>query len=418
VHHDWLYMASTMVDSLSTLWIMGLYSEFDEAKQWIGANLKFDGDAYVSFFEVNIRILGGLISAYDLSGDSVFLKKAVELGDIMFESFNSPDGFPHSKYNFAKRTGKYRRAPVYVTSYGFVYENSEFSVAEFGTLQLEFTALSERTGNPKYQKAVDALIEKLNDAWDSEELFPTDFHPRGTFSKHWSWAGGSDSFYEYLLKGYLQTKSQLKLQMYSASVTAAFDLLLKSDDEGNLFLAEVSKDTVIPKMDHLTCFAPGMLLLGAPHDLLNDSVKVTSIAEKLMKTCYLMYSSSKTGLSSETVWFEDTLTYPAISETFYALRPEVLESLFYFYYFTGDTKYQEWAWEIFNAIETYCKAQYGYAEIRNVNVLFSYKQDTQQSFFLAETLLYLYLVFSDPIPLDLNNWVLNTEAHPLKLVKR
>lgn len=206
--------------------------------------------------------------------------------------------------------------------------------------------------------------------------------------------------------------------MYSASVSAAIDLLLKSDNEGNLYLGEVHDGTVVNKMDHLTCFAPGMLLLGTQYDSINDVGKIKNIAERLMKTCYLMYSRSKTGLSSETVWFEESLSYPSFSDTFYALRPEVLESLFYFYYITGDSMYQEWAWDIFNSIESSCRTTYGYAEIQNANVERAIKQDTQQSFFLSETLLYLYLLFSDPVPLDLSAWVLNTEAHPLKLVKK
>jgi mannosyl-oligosaccharide alpha-1,2-mannosidase len=261
------------------------------------------------------------------------------------------------------------------------------------------------------------LIDKVNAAWDSTELFPTSFNPKGNFVQHWSWAGGSDSFYEYLLKGYIQTRSPNKLRMYSASVTAALDLLLHTDLDGNLFLGEVVGSTQVNKMDHLTCFAPGMLLLGTRYDKSNSASEVTRVAEGLMKTCYLMYTSSATGLSSETVWFQEHMSYPSFINSEYILRPETLESLFYFYYMTGDSKYQQWAWDIFSAIDLWCKAPYGYSAVNFVNSADPQQTDSQESFFLAETLKYLYLLFSDPIPLDLDSWVLNTEAHPLKLVK-
>jgi mannosyl-oligosaccharide alpha-1,2-mannosidase len=148
-HHDWLYMAGTMVDSLSTLWIMGLYKEFAEARDWIEDNLDFETDTYVSLFETNIRILGGLLSAYDLSGEPVFLQKAVEVGDKMMYAFAPPYYFPSPRFNFGTSTGDHRKTR-YITQYGFAYDNSYYySFAEFGTLQLEFTALGERTGDSK-----------------------------------------------------------------------------------------------------------------------------------------------------------------------------------------------------------------------------------------------------------------------------
>lgn len=71
-------MAMTLIDSLDTLWLMGLQEEFDEARRWVADNLKFDKNTHkVIVFETNIRVLGGLLSAYHLSQDEMFLKKAV-----------------------------------------------------------------------------------------------------------------------------------------------------------------------------------------------------------------------------------------------------------------------------------------------------------------------------------------------------
>lgn len=86
---NWGGMGVTLVDSLDTLWLMGLHKEFDEAKKWVQTSLTFDHAGAVSVFETTIRELGGLLSAYDLSGDKVFLDKAKLLGDRLMPAFAS-----------------------------------------------------------------------------------------------------------------------------------------------------------------------------------------------------------------------------------------------------------------------------------------------------------------------------------------
>jgi mannosyl-oligosaccharide alpha-1,2-mannosidase len=103
------------------------------------------------------------------------------------------------------------------------------------------------------------------------------------------------------------------------------------------------------------------------------------------------------------------------NERYYILRPETIESYFVMWRLTHDQKYRDWGWEAVQALETHCKAPGGYSGIKNVyhaNVL---KDDVQQSFFLAETLKYLYLLFSDDELISLDEWVFNTEAHPLPI---
>lgn len=71
-------MGMTLVDSLDTMWLMGLEQEFQEARDWVETSLNIDRNKNtVSLFETTIRVLGGLLSAYHLSGDRVFLDKAV-----------------------------------------------------------------------------------------------------------------------------------------------------------------------------------------------------------------------------------------------------------------------------------------------------------------------------------------------------
>ena len=95
-----------------------------------------------------------------------------------------------------------------------------------------------------------------------------------------------------------------------------------------------------------------------------------------------------------------------------------MESYLLLWRLTKDPKYREWGWEMVQALDKHCKAEAGYSGIRNVYQVASgsaNQDDVQQSFFLAETLKYLYLLFSDDNLIDLKRWVFNTEAHPLPI---
>jgi len=95
---------------------------------------------------------------------------------------------------------------------------------------------------------------------------------------------------------------------------------------------------------------------------------------------------------------------------------ETLESLFYFYRLTGDPKYQDMAWEIFESIETHCKTEHGYSSVENImDNQGDITSNFQESFFFAETLKYLFLIFSDKSLISLDDYVFNTEAHPFRL---
>ena len=99
-------------------------------------------------------------------------------------------------------------------------------------------------------------------------------------------------------------------------------------------------------------------------------------------------------------------------------RPETVESLFYMYRLTKDERYREWGWEIFQAFEKYTKVEGGgYACLKSVYTAGNFR-DRMESFFLTETLKYLYLLFGDDDNvLSLREWVFNTEAHPLPIWK-
>ena len=95
----WQGMGVTLVDTLDTLWLMGMKEEFWEARDWVRDELNNDIDHSVSLFETAIRSLGGLLSAYDWSGDKVFLEKAQDLGDRLLYGFDAPSGLAYNSVN-------------------------------------------------------------------------------------------------------------------------------------------------------------------------------------------------------------------------------------------------------------------------------------------------------------------------------
>lgn len=130
-----------------------------------------------------------------------------------------------------------------------------------------------------------------------------------------------------------------------------------------------------------------------------------------------MYKRQTSGLSPEIVnvpSFE-----PVKDKGFYIQRPEVVESIFIMYRVTKDPKYRQWGLEIAKAIERNCKVPTGgYTSLQDVhNPKFPMPRDKQESFFIAETLKYLYLLFCNEDYLSLDDWVFNTEAHPLPIIK-
>jgi mannosyl-oligosaccharide alpha-1,2-mannosidase len=103
-----------------------------------------------------------------------------------------------------------------------------------------------------------------------------------------------------------------------------------------------------------------------------------------------------------------------IADRKYILRPEAIESVFLMYRMTGETTWMDKAWDMFTAIEKHTRTKRAAASLDDVAKERPAQVDSMESFWLAETLKYFYLVFSDWDVVDLDKWVLNTEAHPLR----
>lgn len=374
----------TPVDAFDTMILMGLTEEANETKELILNNLSFNKNFFVQNFEITIRLLGGLISAYQLDGDKRFLDLAVDLGNRLLPAFNSKTGMPYVNVNL--KTGEVK--------------NHTNNPAEIGTQMLEFGMLSKLTGNPIYydkaKRAVTELFNRISKIGlvgttinvETGEWTNTDSHISGMI----------DSYYEYFIKSYLLFDDKDFKVMYDESISAVNKYLLDSASTGWWYAhadmhTGIKSRTVFGALD---AFVPGMLVLG------ND----IQTAEKIQESCYRMWTHF--GIEPE------ELNYKTFEVTapYYILRPENIESAFYLYRKTKNPKYLEMGKTFFDSIIKYCKVDEGYASLKSV--MSKEKMDSMESFFLAETFKYLYLIFAPEETLDLTKFVFNTEAHPFK----
>ncbi|KAI8981325.1 glycoside hydrolase [Trametes punicea] len=443
----------TVVDSLDTIIIMGLHDEYERARDWVATKMSFDRDAQFNTFETTIRVLGGLLSAYTLTNDSMYLEKAKDLADRILPAFDTPSGLPLSHVNLAQRRG-------YKTS----DNRGLVSTAEVSTLQLEFRYLSHLTGNDLYWDVVEKVMKTINDHRVNTGLASIFMNPEdGRFVLSPIRLGSrGDSYYEYLLKQYIQTNftEPVYQEMYDFAINGVQNHLIKKSQMARLtYTSELIPERdrsgriswrLVPKQDHLTCFFGGSLMLGAvtagaivqpvtipprAKQLSPKGVRDWKTGVELIETCMRTHETA-TGLSPEIVHFRipsDGLSgssmpndwyikgakpgAPAPYDARYILRPETVESLFIAYRLTGDERYRNYGWQIFQAIERHCKIDTGgYASIINVDNVPVEHEDKMETFLMSETLKYLYLLFEDDKVLPLSKYVFNTEAHPFPII--
>merc|ERR1712073_20219 len=294
-------------------------------------------------------------------------------------------------------------------------------LSEFGTLHMEFAYLSDATGDPKYKQAVENVRRAVRAAERPKALYPNYLNPRtGKWGQqHTSVGALGDSFYEYLIKEWLRSgkKDNVAKDMFDEAALDIEKHLVKKSASGLTYIAEWKYGRTEDKMDHLACFAGGMYGLAAHEEKDSNSERWMKIAEGITNTCHESYDRTDTKLGPEAFRFSDAVEARALksNERYYILRPETFESYFILWRLTHDQKYRDWGWEAVQALDKVCKAPGGYTGVKNVYQIDSPKDDVQQSFFLAESLKYLYLLFSDDHLISLDEWVLNTEAHPLPI---
>ena len=195
--------------------------------------------------------------------------------------------------------------------------------------------------------------------------------------------------------------------------------MLCSTPSGLTYLAKQSYGRLEHKMEHLACFSGGMFAMGSL-DVTDERRRnyFFQLGANITDTCYESYRRTATHIGPEAFYFTALEEAVALNnnEKYYILRPEVIESYFYLWRLTKDQRFRDYAWSATQAIARHCRTGNGFSGIRNTSDIHSAKDDVQQTFFLAETLKYLYLIFSSDDLIPLNEWVFNTEAHPLPIL--
>ncbi|KAK9475967.1 glycoside hydrolase [Lipomyces japonicus] len=467
---------ATLIDSLTTAMIMNVTTEVKWAVDYVVNDLDFDHyiDELVDPFETIIRYLGALVSAVDIidsgavpyiskKARNAILNKAVHLSRLLGPAYDSPQGILWPRVNLSSGIGSHEADVDGVVS---MSRELPFPTdpARTGSNWLENYRLGMLTGDPVYHNNATRAWASL--VWNrNEETFdglidsPIDSFSGFSLSKSVSLGAGHDSYYEYLIKAAILAPRDKYSSKYSkrweqAMISTKANLAFRgtvpesygTDGErhtkGYLFIARYYESTYLNEMGHLTCFIAGNLILGGKY---LDKPELIKFGLDILETCHATYLTV-TGLGPESFVWEPkrsdydseivdgeneqvrwAITAPGsheqeqtrklgfwISDARYMLRPEVVEGYFYAYRITGDPIYREWAWSAFQSITKYSKTKYGFGEVNDVSLPSAGGEvvDQSESFFLAETLKYLYLIFDDATTWSLDDWVFSTEGHP------
>mmetsp|Transcript_30342 Transcript_30342/g.66417 ORF Transcript_30342/g.66417 Transcript_30342/m.66417 type:complete len:793 (-) Transcript_30342:91-2469(-) len=421
-HDTYGQIGMTILDSLTSLWLMGLTEEFEEATEFVKWELDFQkANREVSVFELVIRALGGLLGAYSLSGRSVFLERATDLANRLLPAYNTSSGLPYPRWDIALGRGTPSRDPTILS--------------EAGSIQLEFRYLSAVTGDLQYRKAAERTFQAVQSTGEfglrPVHMTPPDQVPPMAVSSPVAVGALADSYYEYLLKQWVQSPSEERYKdlwlKFMDELPQLVRPLADEKERGSMESARLVElkpnKKIMWKTEHLSCFIPGMIALGITtlpeKDLDHGGRNATwnGFAESLTVGCAELWTSTRSGLAPEFAHVTPRAPYNVAEISEHGkhsfLRPETAESLFYLFRLTGNEQYRVMGRKIFDALVANAKVDAGFATVQDVRQVPTRKVDEMHSFVLAETLKYLYLLFSPADALDLDRYVLNTEGHPL-----
>jgi mannosyl-oligosaccharide alpha-1,2-mannosidase len=449
---------ATIVDAMSTMHVMDLARQngvvkhvsqpaapYGRALQHVKSldfsmtHTNYEGYAVgvVSPFELTIRYIGGMLSAYQLGGEnakeSFLVEQAATLADILTKAWPQGSQLPARKFNLNSRR------PVL---------SEPTTLADAGSLTLEWHMLSQMTGNETYGRMAKGAVDKI---LATQAVFPglyaqTIWPHNGRRSRDYvTWGGGTDSFLEYLIKYPLLIgdRQHSYLNVYEAAINSTIEHLLHKTGQGDLtFLGDWSQYYAQGPLyvhSHLACFAGGNIALAGQA---MGNGNWTRIGLEIAESCAVTYARTSTGLGPISWgWYDgkgDTHGWPdgisAARKRFYVVngffiesaswlqQPEVTESVFYAWRITRQERWRELAWQAFLAMrrqfeDSDAAQKTAWSCVQNVNDDSTATVDVQQSFLYAELFKYLYLIFDDPKRFSLDDYVFTTEAHPFRRKK-
>eukprot|EP00762_Andalucia_godoyi_P001799 ANDGO_07127.mRNA.1 Alpha-mannosidase I MNS4 len=390
--NTWGPYALTLVDAMDTLAIMGNRTEFERAVRWVIENARFDRDITVSVFETNIRILGGLLSSHFFAFEyeesklewyqGELLSLAVDLGRRLLPAFETPTGIPFGMVNL--QTG---------VNPG---ESKVTSTAGAGTFLLEFGILSRLTGDPVFEQAARNASNALFRYRSSIGLVGNHISVvDGTWTLRDAGIGaGVDSFLEYLAKSYLLFGDVDSIEKFVV-LEKPINAYLKRGP----WYFDVNMDTggvSWPLYNSLQGFWPGLLA----------SLGRVPEAQETMKAFHGVWRQ----FGSVPEGFNVLTGSVQAGQSGYPLRPELMESAYHLYRATKDPLYLMMGRDYVESLDYVSRVPCGYANVLDVQN--RQLDDRMESFFLSETLKYLYLLFDTENPMHQRWMILNTEGHP------
>lgn len=372
------------IDAYSTMRVMGLNRQAKEVERYISDSVSFDKDLFVKTFEVNIRILGGLLNMYQWTKDPKILARAKDFGDRELKAFQSPTGIPYYWVNL--RTGAVKGEKV--------------NVAEAGSYLFEMGILSYYTGDPKYyqagKKASLAIFERRSPI--NLEGYDINVETGKWLDTHSFIGAGADSYFEYLYKGWRLFRDPELKAMWDTSI-AAINKYIPEESDTSIWYGFVDMNTgakAIPEVTLYDAFFPSILAMDG------DIPR----AEKLEATWYWLWN--RYGLEPSGYNYHTQVP----TDPGYDLNPEIIESAYYLYALTGKQLYLDMGRTFYNDIIKYCRTPMAFSSISDVRT----KQQSNElpTFFFAETMKYFYLLFGGNHSVNIKDYVFNTEAHPFR----
>ncbi|CCI48519.1 unnamed protein product [Albugo candida] len=369
----------TLIDSLDMLAILGDHKEFRRAVKLVIQHVTFDRNVTVSVFESAIRVIGGLLSAHVLaSSDYVglmpppeytneLLELAVDLATRLLPAFDTPTGIPMDRINLLHGISKHG---PFVTC------------PAAGSVLVEFSYLSRLSKNPIFEQKARIAVLAMWERRSQLDLLGSSIDVlSGTWtSSHVGIGAGTDSFYEYLLKYHILTGEASWLDIFNSSYTAVEAHTKFNDLHVEVDMHYGNRRIRYPRVSALQAFWPGLQVLAG--DVINAVKSHDKLFDLWVKFGAMPELFDLRGGGAVVEWARAS-----------PLRPELIESTYHLYQATRNHKYLKVGRKLLHDIEAVSRVPCGYAAVKDIYTL--EVEDRMDSYFLSETIKYLYLLFSD-----------------------
>jgi mannosidase alpha-like ER degradation enhancer 1/mannosidase alpha-like ER degradation enhancer 2 len=386
-HADWYEQSLGIapIGAYSTMKLMGLQKQAREVEKYVTDSFSFNADVYVKTFDANKRVLGGLLAVYSYTHHPKVLEKAKDAGDRLLRAFTTPTGIPYYWVNL--KTGKARGERV--------------STAEAAAYTFEMGILSYYTKDPRYYQAAKKATLAIYGRRSSINLVGNMINSEtGEWLETVSCIGaGGDAYYEYLLKTWLLFKDPEIKDMWEQTISAIHKYDAEETDTAiwyrrtDMYSGEMKNSTVTL----YDAFFPALLCID---DDAERAAKVQCTWNKLWK---------RYGLEPMIYDYRKQAPGSAV----YELNPEIIESAWYLYDYTKDTAYLQMGKQYYEDMLRYCRTSTAFSSIADVRT--KKQQNQLPAFFFAETLKYLYLLFTPDAGLNTADYVFSTEGHPFRI---